>query len=231
MNEKPEAGNTDVEFQRVRVWDLPVRLFHWAVVALILFSWWSGKEGGNYMQYHMWSGYTILTLVLFRLAWGLCGSSSARFGGFLHGPAAVVAYLKTLPQRRAATHLGHNPLGGWSVVLLLFCMLVQAATGLFANDDIATEGPLSIWVSKATSDLVTTIHFYNFYVLLGLAAVHLCAVLFYLFYKAENLVGPMFSGYKLRPAEYAAKPPHFASNWLAGVLLALVAGGVYLLVK
>jgi cytochrome b len=226
-----EAGNTDVELQRVRIWDLPVRLFHWCLVALILFSWWSGKEGGNYMLYHMWSGYTVLTLVVFRLIWGFCGSASARFAGFLRGPGAVIAYVRSLPQRRGHTHAGHNPLGGWSVVLLLACLLLQASTGLFANDDIATEGPLSGWVSKATSDFLTTIHFYNFYVLLALAAVHLCAVLFYLFYKAENLIGPMFSGYKMRPADEAAQPGRFASNWLAGVLLALVAGGVYLLVK
>ena len=129
--------------RRVKVWDLPVRIFHWTLVLLIAFSWWSGKEGGNVMQYHMWSGYAILTLVLFRVVWGFCGSSSARFTGFVRGPRAAIAYLRTLTERRAGAHLGHNPLGGWNVVLLLVCILIQAGTGAFANDAIVPQGPPS----------------------------------------------------------------------------------------
>jgi hypothetical protein len=230
MTQNPETTK-DGGLRRVKVWDLPVRIFHWSLLALILFSFWSGKVGGNYMGYHMWSGYLILALILFRLCWGFCGSSSARFSGFLHGPGAVIAYLRTLPVRRASTHLGHNPLGGWSVAFLLLVILVQAGTGLFANDDIATEGPLSAWISKESSDRLTTIHFYNFYVLLALAVTHIAAVLFYLFYKSENLIRPMFTGFKLRPLDDQEQPPRIAGNWLALVLLALAAGGVYLLVK
>lgn len=217
--------------RRVRVWDKPVRLFHWTLVLLICFSWWSGKEGGNVMQYHMWSGYGILTLVLFRLAWGLCGSSSARFAEFVRGPRAALAYLRTLADRRAGAHLGHNPLGGWNVVMLLICILLQTGTGLFSNDDIVTEGPLYKLVSKSTSDWLTTIHYYNFYVLLGLVAAHIGAVLFYLFYKSENLIKPMFTGYKLRPANDPAQPARMASSWLAAALVAAAACAVYFIVR
>ena len=215
--------------RRVKVWDLPVRIFHWTLVLLIAFSWWSGKEGGNVMQYHMWSGYAILTLVLFRVVWGFCGSSSARFTDFVRGPRAAIAYLRTLTERRAGAHLGHNPLGGWNVVLLLVCILIQAGTGLFANDDIVTEGPLYKLVTKERSDFLTAIHYYNFYVILALAAAHIGAVLFYLIYKADNLVKPMFTGYKMRAAGDAA--PRLASTWLAAVLVAIAAGAVFFIVR
>jgi cytochrome b len=223
------AENDAAKINRLMVWDLPVRIFHWALVLLILFSWWSGKEGGNLMQYHMWSGYAILTLGLFRLAWGVAGSSSARFTSFVRGPRAALAYLRTLPERRAGVHIGHNPLGGWSVVLMLVCILLQAGTGLFANDDIVTEGPLYKLVSKDTSDFLTSIHYYNFYVLLALIAAHIGAVLFYVFYKADNLIKPMFTGYKLRARGDAA--PRIASTWLAAVLVAVAACAVYLIVR
>jgi len=229
-NEKSPATTSET-MQRVAVWDLPVRVFHWALVLLIVFSWWSGKEGGNAMQYHMWSGYAILALVLFRLAWGFCGSSNARFSESARGLRAVLAYLRTLPQRRAAAYMGNNPLGGWNVVLLLTCILLQAVTGFFSNDDIATEGPLYRLVSKATSDFLTAIHYYNFYVLLALAAAHVAAVLFYLFYKSDNLITPMFTGYKRWPAGEPAQAPRMASNWLAAALLAIAACVVYLVVQ
>ena len=223
-----EAGG---ELRRVQVWDLPVRIFHWVLLLLVSFSWWSGKEGGSAMQYHMWSGYAILTLVFFRLVWGFCGGGNARFTAFVRGPGAVLAYMQTLFARRAGAHLGHNPLGGWSVVLLLVCLAVQTGSGLFANDDIATEGPLGRLVSKSTSDLLTTVHAYNFYVLLGLVTTHIAAVLFYLLYKSENLVRPMVTGYKWRPADQAAQSAQDGSNRLAVLILAVAAGAVYLIVS
>ncbi len=230
MNEIPSAAAV----QRVEVWDLPVRIFHWTLVTLILFSWWSGKEGGNVMQYHMWSGYAILTLCLFRLMWGFIGSSSARFTGFVRGPGAAFAYLRnlrTLPERRAGVHLGHNPLGGWNVVLLLACLLLQAGTGLFANDDIVTEGPLYKLVSKETSDLLTAVHYYNFYVMLALAAAHIAAVFFYLFYKGDNLIKPMFTGYKTRQAGESIEAIRHASTWTAAAVVAVAACVVFFIVR
>jgi cytochrome b len=215
----------------VKVWDLPVRVVHWALVGLILFSWWSGKEGGMTMTYHMWSGYAILTLLVFRIAWGFLGSTHARFRDFLYAPKALVSYAKTLTGRRAALYAGHNPVGGLSALLMLLSMLVQAGTGLFSNDDILTEGPLYGYVTKATSDWLTTIHNYNFYVLLTLAGIHIAAILYYLAYKRENLVAAMFTGRKrlpreLRPAETGAE-----SLGKALVLLAISAAIVWALVR
>jgi cytochrome b len=218
-----------VNFERVKIWDGPVRITHWALVLLIGFSWWSGKEGGLTLTWHLWSGYAILTLVLFRLVWGFVGSSTARFSSFVRGPGAVAEYLRTLGHRKVSGHAGHNALGGWSVVLLILAIAVQAATGLFANDDIMTEGPLVRHVSKSVSDFLTTVHHYNFWVLLGLAGVHVAAVAFYLLYKSENLVAAMVTGVKIvaSPA-----PVVRLAGWLrALVVFAVAAGAVYLLVN
>lgn len=218
-----------MELERVKIWDAPVRITHWLLVILIAFSWWSGKEGGNAMTWHLWSGYTILTLVIFRIVWGFVGSSTARFASFVRGPGAVYSYLKTVGRRGATGHPGHNALGGWSVVLLILALALQTSTGLFANDDIMTEGPLVRYVSKDLSDWLTSIHYYNFWVLLGLAGVHIAAVFFYLFYKSENLVAAMITGTKA-----VARPvPELrtAGSGRAIAALLIAAGAVYLLVN
>ena len=215
----------------VKVWDVPVRVVHWALVALILFSWWSGKEGGMTMTYHMWSGYAILTLVIFRVAWGFVGSTHARFRDFIYAPRALVDYARTLTGRRAAVYAGHNPVGDLSALLMLLSLLVQTGTGLFSNDDILTEGPLYGYVTKATSDWLTTIHNYNFYVLLTLAGIHIAAILYYWIYKRENLVAAMFTGRKRLPPELASAETRMESLAKALALLAICAGIVYALVR
>jgi cytochrome b len=209
----------------VKVWDLPVRVFHWLLVVLVFLSWVSSEVGGNAMAYHMWIGYTTLTLLLFRIVWGFVGGQHARFREFVHGPGAVVRYLRGSPRREGGTYVGHNPAGGWSVLALLACLLVQAVTGLFTNDEISTEGPLAARVSSETSDLLSTVHRYNFYVLLTLVALHVAAVLFYLLVKRQNLVWPMFTGRK-RVAAGEAVDARAASLWLAIVVLACAAGVV-----
>jgi cytochrome b len=212
---------------KVKVWDAPVRVFHWLLVLLLIFQYVTVKT--SYMTWHMYGGYTILVLLLFRIIWGFVGSTHARFGDFLYGPAAMFAYVKTLPRREAAKFAGHNPLGGLSVLLMLLAVLVQAVTGLFANDDVLTEGPLVQWIAKETSDWITTIHRYNFYVIVGLAAAHILAVLYYLLYKSENLVKAMFTGYKTLPAAPAGT--RMAGAWLALVVLAIAAAAVYFLIN
>ena len=211
----------------VPVWDVPVRLFHWMLVLLIAFSWLAAEM--DWMTWHMYSGYTILTLVLFRILWGFVGSTHARFSDFLCGPRTLIGYVKTLPSRTAVKFAGHNPLGGISVVLILLCVLVQAGTGLFANDDIINEGPLFKHVSKELSDWLTTIHKYNFNVLLALIGLHIAAVLYYLFWKSENLIKPMFTGRKHLPAGVA--PAAMRGVGLAAVLLAVCAAGVWFLIN
>lgn len=209
----------------VRVWDLPVRLFHWAIVGLLAFSWWSAEEGGMMLRYHLWAGYTVLTLVFFRLAWGFVGSGTARFAQFLRGPRAVWASAVELLGPRPLHVAGHNPLGGWMVLVLLLALLVQTGTGLFANDDLFNEGPLYKHVGKAASDTLTAVHHLNFKVLLGLTGLHVLAVIYHRLRKGERLVGAMIHGRK--PIDGAA--PVLLQSWRAlpwlaasGALVALI---------
>jgi cytochrome b len=216
---------------KILVWDLPLRLFHWLLVLLIVVSFVSVNIGGNAMQVHMLSGYAVLTLVLFRVLWGFLGGTHARFASFVRGPATAMAYLGALRRNEASQHLGHNPAGAWSVIIMLIVLLVQAGTGLFANDDIATEGPLAKLVSKALSDRITGIHHLNVKCLLALIGLHLAAVAFYVFGKRDNLVKPMFTGFKETAAGAVDAVQKEGKIWLAALLMAACAGGVYLLIR
>jgi cytochrome b len=198
------------------VWDPAVRLFHWALVALVAGAWISVELGA--MEVHRWCGYSLLTLVLFRLAWGLVGSRHARFGDFLRPPRTVWRYLRG----GDVVYGGHNPLGGWSVAALLGVLLLQAGTGLFATDEILFEGPYYPAVEGATAAWLTAIHKQNVDVLLALIALHVGAVLFHRLARGHDLVRPMITGYDpLRPGLEQPRPP-----WLALVVAALAAGAV-----
>jgi cytochrome b len=211
-------------------WDLPVRLFHWALVLLLVCSVTTGLLGGNLMKWHMRSGYAVLALLLFRLSWGFLGSPTARFARFLRGPSAMLEHARDLAARRPSFHLGHNPLGGWMVVLMILAILFQATTGLFANDDIATEGPLYNLVSKELSDRLTSLHKLNVKLLYGLAGLHVAAILFYWAARRENLVVPMLTGRKPRPVQPVESAP-FASSWRALALFVAAAAAVAVLVS
>jgi cytochrome b len=221
-----KSGNPQV----VKVWDLPTRLFHWTLVALMIVQWLTAEESST-MGYHVWGGYAVLALVLFRLIWGFVGSETARFSDFVRGPDAALEYVRALLRGETPHYLGHNPLGAWSIVAMLVLLLVQAGTGLFANDDILIEGPLYAWVSKDTSDWLTTIHKLNFNLLLLVIAVHLSAVLFYLLVKRENLIHPMLSGRKHLPPERLHSAPRIVSPWLGLAVLVGAGIAVWLLVR
>lgn len=176
----------------------------------------------------MRSGYTILSLLLFRLAWGIVGSETARFASFLRGPRAGLAHLRSMA---AGTHrrvLGHNPLGGWAVLAMLAALLVQASSGLFVDDEIATRGPLVVKASEATVGRMSALHSYNQWVLVALVALHLAAVATYRFVFRIDLVGPMVGGY-LSMTE-PVQPPARRPAWMAAVLMAVAAASVYWLV-
>ncbi|MFZ5538939.1 MAG: cytochrome b/b6 domain-containing protein [Pseudomonadota bacterium] len=207
----------------VRIWDLPTRLFHWSLALLVVFSVTTAKIGGNWMDWHMRSGYAVLALLVFRLLWGFAGARSALFAQFVRGPRAVLAYLRA-PRGAGERPAGHNPLGGWSVLALLAALLVQASTGLFANDEIATEGPLSKLVSGATSSVMTRIHRLNQNAIYALVALHLAAIAYYFFAKRENLVVPMVTGDK---RGVAAEPAQDDALMRArAAVLALLAAGL-----
>ena len=216
--------------EAVRVWDLPVRLFHWLIVVLLAVSWWSAEQGGVMLKYHMWSGFTVLTLVLFRVAWGFVGSRYARFTDFVHGPRRVFGTLGALFDRRPLAIAGHNPLGGWMVVALLVCLLVQTMTGLFANDDLFNEGPLYSHVSKALSDRLTAIHHVNFSVMVALVGIHVLAVVWHRLRKGEQLVSAMITGRKTLP-QGVAVPAEPVGVWRVLVLIAASAAIVGVLIN
>ena len=188
----------------IRVWDLPIRLFHWLLVLGIILSFVTVKIGGNAMEFHARVGYCVLTLIVFRVCWGLIGSHHARFINFVPSPKGLLNYLSG----KAKVGLGHNPLGALSVLALLFSIGLQAVTGLFANDDIAFEGPLAKHVSNETVALLTSIHHQNEKVLIVLIVVHLCAIFYYQKFKGENLIKPMLLGDKeIDPSEEAKYLP------------------------
>lgn len=210
----------------MRVWDAPTRLFHWAIVLLIAFSYVSIQK--DWIQLHFLSGYTILVLLLFRLAWGFVGSETARFGAFLRNPIEAFRHLAHLPRREPDTEIGHNAAGGWMVLAMLLVLAAQVATGLFSNDDASTEAPLAHHLTKAVSDQATQLHSLIFNIILGLVVLHVLAIVIYAILKRHDLIRPMITGRKRLPA--TMRQPRFASPLLATLLLVASGAAVWALV-
>ncbi|MGH8091422.1 MAG: cytochrome b/b6 domain-containing protein [Rudaea sp.] len=207
----------------VRIWDLPTRAFHWTLAVLIALQYATGEFHFLDMRWHFWFGYATLALIAFRVLWGFCGSQTSRFADFLRGPAAVWRFLRSQSSKNPQTRVGHNPLGGWSVVALLTDIAVQGVSGLFASDDIDTDGPFVARVSDATVKLMTRVHHWNENVLLTLIGMHVVAVLLYLLVKHEDLITPMLSGRK-RAAD--ARSLRFVDARMAFALFVLCAAAV-----
>lgn len=185
------SASTDPVAPEIRIWDWPVRITHWLFVCCIGVSWWSAEQ--HAMDWHRYSGYALLGLLIFRIYWGFAGSSTARFSQFIRHPGQIVAYLRE-PQY-SHREAGHNPLGGWSVAAMLTLMLAQVVIGLFVSDvDGLESGPLSHLVSFDTSRTLADIHEIVFNAILTLIALHLVAILFYLLVKRDNLIGAMLTG-------------------------------------
>lgn len=207
---------------RVKVWDLPTRLFHWLLVVLIVLLGISGELGK--LNLHMIICPAVLTLILFRLVWGFIGSETARFSHFVRGPKAIRAYLAAASQG-AVRSVGHNPLGAFSVLALLSLILLQSVTGLFTSDDILSEGPLAHLLSAKTVALVSTIHRVGFKLLLAFVVLHLAAVAFYRFVKKDDMVEAMITGKKKVPADVVGI--RFRHPLLALAVLAVCAAIVW----
>ena len=170
------------------VWDLPTRLFHWLLVIAVFLSWLSHEL--DWIDVHLWAGYSVLVLVAFRITWGFIGSVHSRFADFVRGPVAVLAYWRG----RTEQGPGHNPAGGWSILALLLLLLVQALTGLFNSDGLMFDGPLYHALDSDWTDRLGAVHEELFWVLCGFITLHVLAVLVYQFGKRENLLGPMLHG-------------------------------------
>lgn len=223
------SPNSSQSMRRLFVWELPIRLFHWTLVGLFIALFVSIEVMDN-IDRHAQLGYALLALVLFRLIWGFVGGTYARFGSFVHGPGTVLRYARSFPEKNPEPIAGHNPLGGWMVVVLLIALLAQALMGMFGNDDILFDGPLRHLVSKEVSDTLTALHEDLFHTLLVLVAIHIAAVVFHKVRKGENLVRAMVTGYKELPAEADAEPSRGGKSWLAAIILAVCAGVVYWIV-
>jgi cytochrome b len=223
--------------RKIRVWDLPVRLFHWTLVVLMAVSYFTGRAGGEWMKFHFWSGYTILALLLFRIAWGFVGSTTARFADFVKGPTAAIAHLRDLPGRGRPREAGHNPVGGAMVVALLLAVLLQVTAGLFSADtDMGTvNGPLALLVADKWVERATDFHKFWINVLLWMVALHVLAAIVYLVWKRQNLIGAMLTGQKplddVVPPGKPAPVLAFVSNRLAVSLLLVAAAIVYFIVR
>lgn len=178
------------------IWDVPVRVFHWALALAFTGAYVTHELGVQYFKYHLWCGYGVLVLVLFRVIWGFIGTHHARFANFVHGPIGTLRYALELARRRAPHYASHNPLGAWMVIALLAALLTQAATGLFGTDDIINFGPLYGYVSYEQSLELTSLHRKLFYWLLGGVALHVLAVLAHWVLGKERLVHAMFTGRK-----------------------------------
>jgi len=213
----------------VRVWDLPTRLFHWALVLCVVGQIVTANVGGNWMNWHLRLGYAVLTLLLFRLVWGFVGGHWSRFSSFLYGPTTVLNYLRG---RARPEHLvGHNPLGAFSVFGLLALLLLQVGSGLFSDDEIAFTGPLVSLVSSETVNLATTYHKnVGKFIVIALVVLHLLAIGYYRIAKKENLVHPMIVGDKQVARLVSSARDTAQTRLLALGVLCLCALAVYWLV-
>jgi cytochrome b len=213
---------------RIRVWDLPTRIFHWVLAVLVVFSLTTGKIGGTWLEWHMKSGYAILALVLFRIAWGIVGSETSRFASFVRGPRSFLRYAGDIFAKRRRAGIGHNPIGGWMVLLMIGLLLAQASSGLFADDEIATQGPLAVKVSNAMVAKLSAFHYYNGWLVIAALLLHVAAIATYWMAWRENLVAPMWTGW--RETDAGVAQPRLRAAWIAAVILAMCAGLVYWLV-
>lgn len=197
------------------IWDLPVRLTHWTLAGLIAFSWWSAEN--HHLDWHLYSGFAICTLLFFRLFWGFFGSSTARFANFVRGPSSLRAYLNA-PSGWA--YAGHTPLGGLSVTAMLGAIAIQVTLGMFAQDDDGDVlGPLSKFVSSETSDKLREIHEFWFYVVLALIVLHVGAILYYRVVVHRPLTAAMITGNgRLQPGVAPMRPGKW---WVALLCLAV----------
>ncbi len=205
----------------VRVWDAPLRIFHWGLVASVTAAIVTGLKGGEWMELHGKAGIAIAGLLAFRLVWGVVGSETARFSSFVRGPGAIQAYLKGQWQG-----LGHNPLGALSVVVILSLLTAQVVTGLFGNDEIAFTGPLAAWVSEDASIWLTGKHRLLVFGVYAILALHILAILGYRVFKKEALVPPMVTGKKA--VDDAVTPPKAAPGWALPIALFMSAGAATL---
>ena len=208
---------SDYDAARRRVWDLPLRLAHWAIAIAVTGAFATHYAGTEWFPWHRACGYAVVVLAAFRIVWGFVGTRHARFASFVRGPRAITGFLTG---RGPEVHPGHNPLGALSVLALLASLAVQGVTGLYANDEIANTGPFYGWISPATSNRLTAMHAWNSNLLIGLVVLHLAAIAWYGLVRRRPLVRAMLDG--RRPAAEVAEGEAIDGS-RAALALAIVA--------
>lgn len=212
--------------QKIKLWDFPTRLFHWALVINIFAAWYTIEN--RLIELHEIAGHTLIALLGFRLCWGIVGSTTSRFSHFITHPITACKYLLSSLKLKAHHSIGHNPAGGWMVVVMMLVIAFQLVSGLMANDDLGFSGALSDYVSKDISDKLTQLHALNFDILLVIIWVHIVAVFFYVLVKKDNLISAMFKGHKYLDSHPKDKL-YFAPSYIAFLILLFAASLSYLL--
>lgn len=219
----PASGDVRRAIVRIAVWDLPTRLFHWALVAAVTAAVITGLIGGNAMVWHGRAGLAIVGLLAFRIVWGVVGGAHARFASFVPGPRRLLAYLRG----RWRGH-GHNPLGALSVIALLVLLAAQVATGLLGNDEIAFAGPLAGLVDDTLSIRLTGLHHQLSQALYAWLALHLGAIAWHRLARRERLIGAMITGRRAIDAAHATDGIAAIAPRRAGTVALVFALGIAL---
>ncbi|MFC4699718.1 cytochrome b/b6 domain-containing protein [Glaciecola siphonariae] len=210
---------------KVKVWDVPTRVFHWGLVAVFVFQFVTGDILDDAMQLHFYGGYVALGLILFRIIWGFVGSYHARFSSFIYSPRTAFNYMKGTSSTQ--TYLGHNPLGGYSVLAILAVMLTQAVSGLFMTDEIFMEGPYYSALGTQVDDIMNYLHHNAISLMWALISLHLGAIAYYSIKKKQALIPAMFHGNK--PSNDTQKR-RISTPWLAFIISMVVAAAIVYLV-
>jgi cytochrome b len=216
----------------VRAWDLPTRLFHWALVFCIISAWvsfeFAGKIGDPTLRWHRWNGYTILILLVFRIIWGFVGGSTSRFCAFLNWPWTALAYLKDTLSGKHRVYLGHNPAGSWMIIALITVVMAQGMLGLFTLEhNEVTAGPLQrlILDDEKTTKLIQVLHGRGFYLILGLVALHVTVNVLYRVLAKDKLIEAMVTGVK-PAAAYEDQQEARGGSVIAALVCLMLAGGI-----
>ncbi|NND92896.1 MAG: hydrogenase [Granulosicoccus sp.] len=208
--------------QRIRVWDIWVRLFHWSLAIAVLFQLLNGQTGWQFFQWHRQTGELILALILFRVFWGIVGSSNARLASLFRHPLSAWRHLRHLLGKSVTPERGHNAAGGWAVLIMLSLIAVQALTGFFiADEDELIEGALYGKLSGGSTDLLYQVHRMNANLIQVVVAVHVLMVMIYLLYSGMNLIGPMVTGSMRWTSSITPPPVSFQKAWVGLSLVAL----------
>jgi cytochrome b len=226
LDKASKSLSAEIAREPLRVWDWPVRIFHWSIVSLVIAAYVTSRY--NWMTWHVRLGRLILTLLIFRVLWGFWGSDTARFGRFLVRPSIALAYIRGFFSHPGATHVGHTPAGGWMVVALIFVLSAQVLTGLYVYNDVVQVGPLFGIFSADTLNTLVSAHGILFTLLLLFVTIHIAVVALYWIVKRQNLVRPMRTGIQYLPPGFE-KPRIMSARralllFLCSVIIAALIG-------